>query len=64
MIPIPKYNEFYGGFELGIPVIKIPTLDVNPLIKGNLYLKTKKDRLWNLSIDSEGRILGGHAWKF
>ena len=63
-IDIPKYNEFYGGFELGLPVINMSTLDIQPILKGNLYLKTKKDNLWSLSFDSEGRGFVGHAWKF
>jgi hypothetical protein len=63
-IPIPKYNEFYGGFEVGLPVMNMSTLDIQPILKGNLYLKTKKDNLWSLSFDSEGRGFVGHAWKF
>lgn len=63
-IPLPKYNEFYGGLEVGMPLPNISTLDVTPILKSNFYWKTKKDKLWNISLDSEKRIFVGHAWKF
>ena len=64
MIPIPKYNEFYGGIEVGGPVIKIPSLEPSILGKANFIWKTKKDKLINISIDTEGRLYGGYSIKF
>lgn len=64
MIPIPKYNQFYGGIELGVPVIQIPSLEPSILGKANFIWQTKKDKLFNISIDTEGRIYGGYSIKF
>jgi len=64
MISIPKYNQFYGGIELGVPVIKIPFLEPSILGKANFIWQTKKDKLINISIDTEGRLYGGYSIKF
>lgn len=64
MISIPKYNEFYGGIEVGVPVIQIPFSEPSILGKANFVWKTKKDKLFNISIDTEGRLYGGYSIKF
>lgn len=63
-VPIPKYNEFYGGFSLGLPLTKQPLDGVTPIFKIDSYLKTKNDNIWSLSFDSRNYIFIGHAWKF
>jgi hypothetical protein len=64
MISIPKYNQFYGGIELGVPIIQMPFLKPSILGKANFIWQTKKDKLINISIDTEGRLYGGYSIKF
>lgn len=61
---IPTKNKFFYGVSVGIPVIDKPNINVEPILKGDLYWKTKSDILINLSIDTQGRFWAGGAWKF
>jgi hypothetical protein len=61
---IPTQNKFFYGVSVGMPVLNKLDINVDPILKGDLYWKTKGDVLINLSIDTQGRFWAGGAWKF
>lgn len=63
-IPVPKYNEFYGGFSVGMPINEEPAFGVTPILKADLYLKTKTNRIISLSLDTRQHVFIGYAWRF
>tara|TARA_R110000851_G_scaffold314588_1_gene476690 strand:+ start:2410 stop:3066 length:657 start_codon:yes stop_codon:yes gene_type:complete len=63
-VPVPKYNEFYGGFEIGAPTNTDSPISVLPTLSAKGYLKTKKDKLWSAGFDTRGYVSVGFAWKF
>lgn len=63
-IPIPKYNEFYGGFSVGVPIITNTGINPTPTFKADLYLKTKNNNIWSVSFDTNKTLWVGHAWQF
>jgi hypothetical protein len=63
-VEIPARSMFFYGGSIGLPVFDNNTLNVTPVFKADLYLKTKKDLLINLSVDTDGRVWGGYSIKF
>lgn len=63
-VPIPRKAKLFGGFSLGMPIVDKPDLNVTPVFKGGLFLKTKKDGLIKVEFDTQGRVWAGYAWKF
>ncbi len=59
-IKVPKYNKFFGGISVGVPVNN----NIKPIFKADLYLKTKNNNLWNISFDTQRIVWIGHAWEF
>jgi len=62
-VAIPKKVKIFLGGELGLPLFNIMNLDNIPIFKANLLIKTKKDKIYSLSLDSSGRAWAGIYFK-
>lgn len=49
------------GTELGIPTV--PSLDMTPVVKGNIIFTNKKGNTFSASYDTEGKVWIGKSWK-
>ena len=60
-LAIPKRSRLYGSIETVIPTNQF---EFQPVLKVGLMLKTKSDRIYSVSIDTDGRLWGGFAYPF
>ena len=62
-VPIPKKAKLFFGGEIGLPLDTYIN-DIEPVVKANIILKTKKDNLFHLGIDTQFRLWVGMSFKF
>jgi len=62
----PSSNKILLGIETGLPLdifIKKEPIDLNPIIKGNVYFQNKKSNIITVGFDSNKTIWAGYIFK-